>query len=48
MSSSPEIIDIERTSSKHLSFRQLYEQHERDLDDDTTMTANVKRELDQK
>ena len=48
MSDSPEIIDIERESSKHLSFRQLCEQHEGDCDDNTAITANIKRELDQK
>lgn len=43
-----DIIDLERQGSKHLSCTQLRQRLEEEMDDDTTTTANIKRNLDQK
>lgn len=43
-----EIIDLERQGSKHLSCTQLRQRLEEEMDDETTATANIKRNLDQK
>ena len=45
---SGEIIDLERQGSKHLSCTQLRQRLEEEMDDETTATANIKRNLDQK